>query len=157
MESHPQKTLEELIHRELSKLPEQAAPETLVPRVLARIQARQQRHWWQRPWPQWPWAAQIASLPLMLGGVVSAFFGLSVIWKFMLGYNEFGSISDTVDWVAGVWDFLGVLGNAGMVLGRSVGQEWLLLALLVPVLMYLACVGLGTLCYRMAVSQRSIS
>jgi hypothetical protein len=154
MESNPQRTLEELIHRELSKLPERPAPETLIPRVLAQIQARQRKRWWQRAWPQWPLAAQLASLPLMLSSVAAAIFGVTVIWKFMLGYTEFGTIADMLDSASEVWDFLAVLGNAVMVLGRSVGQEWLLLGVLVPLSMYLACVGLGTLCYRMASYRR---
>jgi hypothetical protein len=154
MESNPQRTLEELIHRELSKLPERPAPETLIPRVLAQIQARQRKRWWQRAWPQWPLAAQLASLPLMLASVAAAIFGVTVIWKFMLGYTEFGTIADMLDSASEVWDFLAVLGNAVMVLGRSVGQEWLLLGVLVPLSMYLACVGLGTLCYRMASYRR---
>lgn len=154
MESNPQQTLEELIHRELSKLPERPAPEALVPRVLARIQARQQKHWWQRPWPQWPWAAQFVSLPLMLASVAAALFGFSVLWKLMAGYTDVVTISAMLDPVTDALDFLGVIGNTALVLARSVGQEWLLAALLVPLLMYLACVGLGTLCYRMAYSRR---
>jgi hypothetical protein len=154
MESNPQKTLEDLIHRELSKLPERPAPETLVPRVLAKVQARQQKRWWQRPWPQWPWAAQLASLPLMLASVAAALFAVSVLWKLLLGYTDLLTVSQAVESMADVWDFFGVLGNAALMVARSVGQQWLLLALFVPVSMYLACVGLGTLWYRLALSRR---
>lgn len=154
MESTPQKNLEELIHRELSKLPERPAPESLIPRVLARIQARQQKRWWQRSWPQWPWALQLASVPVMALVVAAACFGVTVLWQLALGSEEFGFMSTLVDRVAGAWDVISVLGHAVMVLGRSVGQQWLLVALMVPVSMYLACVGLGTLCYRTACYKR---
>lgn len=154
MESNPQQTLEELIHRELSKLPERPAPETLVLRVLTKVQARQQKRWWQRPWPQWPWAAQLASLPLMAGSLVAALFAASLLWKMMLGYSDLLTVSQMVDSLAEASDFLSVLGNAVLMVARSLGQQWLLLALFVPVSMYLTCVGLGTLWYRMALSRR---
>jgi hypothetical protein len=54
-----------------------------------------------------------------------------------------------------LWDVLLTLGNALVViLDRSSGQQWLMLGLAVPLVMYLTCVGLGTLCYRMAQSRR---
>jgi hypothetical protein len=154
MDSTPPNNLEELIHRELAKLPDRPAPETLIPRVLAKIQARQQRRWWRQSWPHWPWAAQLASLPLMAASVAAALFGVSTVWRLLIGSAEVGAMTGLMNRVSAVWDFLDVLGNAVLVLGRSVGQQWLLLALLVPLTMYLACVGLGTLCYRLAVYRR---
>src|SRR5258708_5544456 len=154
MEPNPHQMLEELIHRELSKLPERAAPDNLIPRVLAQIQARERRHWWQRAWPHWPMLAQLASMPLMLAVAAFTIYGVSVSWKFGFGASEFGSVSETMESISAVFDFLGVLGNAGLVLGRSVAPQWLIVALLVPVAMYLTCVGLGTLCYRVAFYKR---
>src|SRR5690349_20449543 len=81
MDTHPEKNLEELIHRELRQLPERPAPDTLLPRVLQQIQARAQKRWWQRSWTHWPFAVQLASLPLMLGSVAAATFGLAVLWR----------------------------------------------------------------------------
>jgi signal transduction histidine kinase len=154
MEQNPQQALEELIHRELSKLGERPAPATLIPRVLAQIQARSRRHWWRCPWYQWPLALQVLSAPVLLAGMLAAVFGLSVTWKFLMGYSDFGTVWDTLDSVLAGWDLVEVLGNAVFALGRYVGTQWLLVALTIPLAMYLACVGLGTLCYRMAVAKR---
>ncbi len=154
MEPNSQQSLEDLIHRELTKLPERTAPDTLMPRVLAQIRARERRPWWQRAWPSWPLAAQLASMPLLLAAAAFTVYGLSVIWQFAQGATEFGSVWETLESVSSVFDILGVLGNAVLVLGRSFGPQWLLLALLVPVGLYLTCVGLGTLCYRMASYRR---
>ena len=44
--------------------------------------------------------------------------------------------------------------RAVLMLGRAAGQEWFLLALCIPLTMYLAFVGLGTLCYRTAFYHR---
>jgi hypothetical protein len=154
MEPNPQQILEQLIHRELTKLTDHDAPATLIPRVLAQIQARQHERWWQRAWPHWPLGAQLASLPILLAGAGTALFAAMVVWKLASGYSDLASVSDLLDTVWSAWDVVGVLGNAVMVLGRSLGQQLLLLLVLVPLSMYLACVGLGTLCYRMAACKR---
>ena len=155
MEQTPPKTLEELIQRELSKLPERTAPESLITRVVTQIQARQNKRWWQRPWTQWPVGLQLASWPLLIGSMAAAVFALSVGWRLLAVRAALESLSEQLDSFSVVWDVLGALGNAGWILARAAGQEWLFLALLVPVVMYAACVGLGTLCYRMAYYKRS--
>jgi hypothetical protein len=154
MESTPQQALEQLIHRELSKLPDRSAPEDLIPAVLAQIAARQRKRWWQCPWINWPLAAQVASVPLLSAGVAACLLGLSMLWRLAMAQATVDTISERWDGVSAVWDVFAALGNAVLLLGRSVGQEWLLIALLIPLLMYVACVGLGTLCYRLASSCR---
>jgi hypothetical protein len=148
------KSLEQLIQRELSKLPERQAPDTLIPRVLARIEARARRHWWQRPWTQWPIGLQVVSVPLLLASAAALVVGSSAVWRLYAAQLSFQSLSDGLGTVSDAWDILETLGNALLVLTRGVGQEWVLMALLVPFVMYLACVGLGTLCYRTAFYRR---
>lgn len=153
-DNNSQKKLEELIHRELSKLPERTAPESLIPQVFAQIRAREQKRWWQRPWTQWPFAIQLASLPMMFAGAGGAIFALILTWKALLGGSEFDIAPRMVVSASAAWDVLAALGNAVLVLSRAAGQEYLWLALFVPLAMYLACVGLGTLCYRVAFHNR---
>ena len=96
----------------------------------------------------------MASMPLMFASVAVVVFGISVLCRLVVAQGALDVLSDKLDDVSVVWDVLSTLGNAVLVLGRSVGQQWMLLALLVPLVMYAACVGLGTLCYRMALSKR---
>jgi hypothetical protein len=154
MEKNRQQILEELIQRELSKLPERPAPRTLIPGVLAQIRARERKSWWQNPWTQWPLSLQLASLPFLLAGLAGAVMGVSVLWDSLLGKSSFDPVSNALGSLSAAWNVLTVLGNAVVVLGRAAGQEWLLLALFIPLSMYLACVGLGTLCYRTAFYRR---
>jgi hypothetical protein len=154
MDMKSPQSLEELIQRELSKLPERQAPATLVSGVLARIQAREQRSWWQRPWSYWPSPLKAMSLPFLVATAIGVVFALSLLWKVALVKTDMSELSDRIGSVSVVWDVLSVLGNAVLLLGRSVGQQWLLAALLVPLSMYLACIGLGTLCYRMASNRQ---
>lgn len=154
MEPAPHKSLEELIQRELSSLPEQQAPETLIPKVLAQIRERAKRHWWQRPWIQWPFAIQVASAPFLMSGAVGTFYGLSWIWGLLATGMELESVSSALSVAGALWEVVLVLGNALLVLSQTIGQQWLLLAIFVPLIMYLACVAIATACYRVARCHR---
>ena len=63
--------LETSIHRELRGLRPPAAPATLLPRVLAAVQAWAGRPWYQRAWFTWPAAGQAVAL-LTLAAVATA-------------------------------------------------------------------------------------
>ena len=54
--------LETLVDRELKRLPTPRAPQTLLPRVMAAVEAWAQRPWYTRAWFAWPPAWRIASL-----------------------------------------------------------------------------------------------
>jgi len=65
--------LERLVDRELSKLPAPRAPRTLLPRVMAAVDAAARRPWYTRAWFTWPVGWQIASVTaaiVLLTGVV---------------------------------------------------------------------------------------
>ena len=53
--------LEWLIDGKLGQLPEPVAPATLLPRVLAAIEAHLARPWYRRAWRTWPQALQAVS------------------------------------------------------------------------------------------------
>jgi hypothetical protein len=66
--------LEMLATRELRRLPAPRAPQTLLPRVLAAVDAWTRRPWYMRAWFTWPlgWqAASIAALALLAYGVLN--------------------------------------------------------------------------------------
>lgn len=70
--------LEERVDRALADLPPLDAPDTLLPRVLAAVQAWADRSWYQRAWLTWPVGLQVASVALLilmvLGGVMAVPF-----------------------------------------------------------------------------------
>jgi hypothetical protein len=157
MDKNSQPNLEELIHRELLKLPVRSAPATLIPRILARIEAQSRRRWWQRPWTQWPISLQVAAVPLMLAMVTSALWALwalSALSNRAMPAAELSAMPSNFGPAGAVWDVASALGTAVVVVGRSANQQWLWLSLFVPIAMYLACIGLGTLAYRMALHSR---
>jgi len=95
--------LERRVHDELRRLPAPLAPGTLVPRVLAAVEAWANRPWYARAWFTWPLGWQIASiaalaiavygtwnLPPLPASVVATSNAGGVIWRTifepLLGY-----------------------------------------------------------------------
>ena len=66
---------ETLVSRHLQRLPTPRAPHTLLPRVLAAVQAWSRRPWYAREWFTWPLVWQLVSSALLIliliGGVVA--------------------------------------------------------------------------------------
>lgn len=57
--------LETLVDRALRRLPMPRAPETLLPRVLAAVDAWARRPWYTRAWFSWPLGWRAASVALV--------------------------------------------------------------------------------------------
>ncbi len=64
--------LERLVARELRALPPPRAPRTLLPRVLAAVDASARRPWYSRAWMTWPAAWQAVSVLVLIAGVAGA-------------------------------------------------------------------------------------
>ena len=152
MDSDYEKRLEAEIERELSGLPDLTAPSTLVARVMRAVEGRASVSWYRRPWLAWPLTLRAASLTALLalfGGI--CFAG----WEWSHAGPDFVSHRFS-SWLSG----FGVLWN---VVSALIGALGLALNQLGPVVLvaYLAaltfgcatCLGLGTLCLRLAVAQ----
>ena len=67
--------LERHVDRALADLPPLTAPGTLLPRVLAAVQAWAGRPWYERAWLTWPLRLQVGSAALLIvlvaGGVLA--------------------------------------------------------------------------------------
>jgi len=150
MENRNEKQLEELVHRELKKLPDLPAPETLVHRVMLSVHERQRRSWWQRSWLNWPLGVQMVSLAILVisAGLVSYLFGAA--WN---GLNVASISTRLTEWLstyAPVWEAVRALGGAILMSLQKVGQPVLFAAVGSLLLVYFLCVGLGTVCFRLA-------
>jgi hypothetical protein len=89
--------LERRVHDELRRLPSPLAPGTLLPRVLAAVDAWANRPWYARAWFTWPLGWQIASvvflalaaygtwvLPALPDSVAATTSAGSVIWRTLI-------------------------------------------------------------------------
>ena len=79
--------LESRLGDELRRLPALKAPPTLLPRVMAAIQAWTLRPWYERAWFTWPVGLQMASV----AGLLVLFAGGFVLWP--LASNALGALA----------------------------------------------------------------
>lgn len=140
--------LEQLLDDELKKLPAVTAPPALLRDVLAQLEARAASPWWQRAWWQWPVAAQAAFIILALALVAAVTTGGALLndeatlWLQSLTAHASGFTS--------TWNTFAPLGDAGLLLWEKTAQPLLLYGLIAAGVLYLACVGLGTMVFRVA-------
>ena len=107
------------VHHQLRRLPAPLAPDTLLPRVLAAVDAWARRPWYTRAWFTWPLGWQMASI------MVLALFAVG-LW--MLPPAPPSVVVTT---------------NAGLVVWRTMVEPFLFYAFGVVVLMCLACAAFG--------------
>ncbi|MEI6392180.1 MAG: hypothetical protein WCT12_13885 [Verrucomicrobiota bacterium] len=146
--------LEAEIDRELKGLPDLPAPQTLASRVMLAIEGRPNVVWYRQPWHQWPSALQMGSLVVLL-----AFFGGLCFagWRLAQGEAFIGATHTVGGWLSGV----SALGNALSVLRgalayavKQLGTGFIVAALVAVAVGYAVCLGLGTICVRLACAHR---
>ena len=152
MPDNREKPLETLIDRELKQLPELTAPETLIARVLAAIQAKA-KPWWHRSWASWPWWGQGVFLLATVALIAGVVYGAPQAAEGLSAQPLLAKLGSWFAFLAPVWKLLASLGNAFVVLARSGGQLLLWAAVATAAVVYLTCVGLGTLAYRVAFNK----
>jgi uncharacterized BrkB/YihY/UPF0761 family membrane protein len=148
------KQLEAEIDRELKSLPELPAPPTLATRVMSAIERRANRAWYRQPWQEWPAALRMVSLVILL-----ALFGGLCVAGCRLAQGE--AFIATTHQLGRCLSGLGTLGNAaGVLLGavvlavKQLGTAIIVAALAAVAVGYAICLGLGTVCVRLAFAHR---
>jgi len=154
MNERGERQLEQLVHRELRSLPELAAPETLVHRVMLAVHVKERQPWWQLPWVTWPRSAQLGSFALFAATVASlVYFGASA-WQAAGIGNPLVKVWEWVGSLSPLWDSLQSLVNEAGLVAKKAGPQYLFVGLGVAGSMYLLCVATGTACYRLALNRR---
>lgn len=146
--------LERRMHRELRKLPELRAPETLVHRVMLAVHAKERQPWWQCPWPTWPLPAQWISSVLFAATVVALIYFGAQAWQLAGIGNPLDRIWLWLLSLAPLRDWLVAQVNAVALMIEKGGQKYLFIGLGIAATMYLFCVATGTACYRLAFNRR---
>jgi len=151
---NPSEAWEARLDRELKRLPDRPAPATLMPRVLAAIQARARLPWYRQDWSTWPRFAQgfsLAVLSLLLGALTYACLHFPELGA----PDAFRAQLDT--WLAplvALWTVAQALGGVAVALCSKAGG-WVCLGLgIVCLAAYLSAVGAGTMLYRLACGKR---
>lgn len=153
MNSDYEQKLATRIDRALKALPELEAPGTLRPRVMAAIAARQQVAWYQRSWEYWPPALKVFSMAVMIagfGGLCVAAWQLTQAAGYTAAIEEIGA---RLAWVGTIWKTLAVLVSAFGLVIKQLGTPFIAACLLALAIGYATCVGLGTVCVRLALAR----
>ena len=131
--------LETRIDRTIRRFPAPRAPHTLLPRVIAAVQAWSQRPWYSRAWFTWPIGGQIvAAAALMLVAVGAAFLTMSA--QAAIDQTAIRLLSGVMPVAQRAEAML----NAARVVWRAVGEPLAVYAFAVVAVMFLACVAFGT-------------
>jgi len=133
--------LERLAHRELRRLPDPRAPRTLLPRVMAAVEAWSRRPWYTRAWFTWPLGWQVASaaalILILTGGVMLAPRVQAVASTAITAVRVVaGGVTDAPQ--------LETTTNTARILWRTLLEPLATYALVVVVLMFVACAVFGT-------------
>jgi hypothetical protein len=134
--------LETLAHRELQRLPAPRAPHTLLPRVMAAVQEWSRRPWYSRAWLTWPagWqAVSIAALVLLVAGGVRLAPHVQSAAAGAVSFVQARVVGDVTDVAPPVV----ATTNSARILWRTLLEPLATYALVVVVLMFLACAVFG--------------
>ena len=145
--------LEKLLDDELKKLPAITAPPGLLRSVLATLEAHAESPWWQRAWWQWPAAAQAAFIILAIALVAAATTGGALLNDAAVHWLQ--TLSSQASGFTSTWTSFAPLGDAGLLLWQKAAQPLLLYGMVVAGVLYLACLGLGTMVFRVACKRIS--
>lgn len=153
MEDDRDRQLERLIQQELRRLPELRAPETLVHRVMLAVHARSRQRWWHRPWLTWPLGVQLLSLALLLVSVGIVSYLAGAVWGGLSTPSIPSKMVESLVWLKPVWEAVSALLGAIVVLARAVSSQYLLIGASLVTAVYLTCIGLGTVWFRLAYNR----
>jgi hypothetical protein len=140
---------DELLERELRRLPPFTAPVSLTPRIMAAVRAKAAVAavpWWLQSWSAWPAYARAALFVAALL-IASLFFSGSVVLDNQV--RTMAAQNPLSGWLA---EFSAV-GNTVGLLWQKIGQPLFVTRLAVCVAMYFVCVGLGTAMFRVVTRQ----
>jgi len=153
MNSKDDKAWEASIDRVLKGLPELSAPAGLVERTMAALEHEPKPSWHQQPWPGWPIWLRAVSLTSLLG-----FLGAICAVKWNFAQTFVGSLVQRLGQHFAGWGVvfgaLNSLGHAAVTMARNLNGWITILLLIMPVVAYVACIGLGTAATRLTFSRR---
>jgi len=149
--------LETKVDRALKQLPELSAPRTLWPRVQAELERQAARPWYRQPWATWPAPWRVISLTLL----AALFAGMCWAGSLASHPSETNSLMQALYHgrasLGALWNVVQVLYETAGLLLKQLGPWFVPGCLLILVLANALCLGLGTLCVRVAFARTEIA
>ncbi|MGA2748264.1 MAG: hypothetical protein ABSG59_05760 [Verrucomicrobiota bacterium] len=148
MNPEQERQLEREIDRLLKELPDLPAPAGLISRTMDAIARTPPA----RGWAAWPATWRTAYLALACGMLAAIFVGVLAVEPGIMAALR----HPLARWAGGVeclWNALGALAGAAALVAEHLGNGFWLAALVMGLVAYAACVGLGTLFVRLALAK----
>ena len=143
--------LEAFIHDRLRRLPPRSAPASLVPGVMAAIQARHAVPWWRQAWWHWPLAAQVALVTIALAALGLVCGGSVILPE---GLSTYGPVlADRVGVLSIWWGNLTAYAQGPSAYWTQSIEPLLLPALVGVVALYVVSMGCGTALVRLVIRR----
>lgn len=146
--------LEDVVDRALKQLPAPRAPRTLLPRVMAAVEARTVRTTSTRPWLSWPLAWQVASVTaLIVFGV-----GIERLWPGTLSVVQQSTpsvLADVTTLIVDAASKAAAVANATRIVWHAFVQPLVGYVLVLVLVMCAACATFGAALGRVALGEVS--
>lgn len=151
---HSPEELEKLIHENLRALPNRRAPRTLEGRVLAAIEARAARPWWQKSFAQWPVAMRCLFL-LVSGGLVKLAL-MATVWiaSDFDRANFTSAFANQFAWFERLRNAATAIVDYSVLIFHSIPPIWLYGSLACLAAVYVTLFGIGAAAYRTLYANR---
>ncbi len=154
MNAEYEKQLEAGIRRELDALGELEAPPEIARRVMRVIDQRAAAPWYRRAWQAWPLGLQAGSLAGLLAAFVLLCFGASKLAHFAALTPAAHQVSGWFNLANAAWRAVTALTNAVGLAFQSLSPAVIIVGTVLLLLCYAACLGLGTIYWRLAYARR---
>ncbi len=155
MNSEYEKRLEAEIDAVLEGLPDRPAPRTLLPRVMAAIEARAALPWYRQSWQTWPASIRVVCLVVL----ISVFGGICLAgWKLPQADAYASTVREVGRWLStlgAVWDLFSTLLNAVVLMVKQLPGPLITGCVVALALAYALCIALGAAWMRLAFPRRS--
>jgi len=148
------KQLEARVRRELSALGELEAPPEIARRVMRVIGRRAAAPWYRREWQSWPLELQAGSLAGLLAAFVFLCFGASRLAQFATLTPAAREVSGWFSLADAIWHAVNVLASALGLVFHSLSPAVVVGSAVMLLFCYAACLGLGTIYWRLAYARR---
>jgi hypothetical protein len=142
------------VDRELKQLPELRAPETLIARVMSKIEQRELAAARNGSWLFWPLRWRIVSLSAFAMLFCAACFGMHWFLNAPFKISLVQQIDQNASSLGFVWNTLSVLADAVELALRRLDARFLMLSAALIGTAYFVCIGLGTMMVQTAIARR---
>lgn len=153
MNPDDEQALESRVDRALKQLPDLSAPSTLLPRIRAALERRERLPWYRQPWLAWPAPLRAASLALLGGLFVALGWGVAQVAPSAGAVADMREVNHWLSDAGAVWGAVEAVYGTAVLLLRHLGPWFLAGCLLLLVMANALCMGLGTMCVRLAFTR----